>query len=127
MALNMSLCDYLIVEEKTRKVSLIGCFSALPAVAFPTGPRRFFVYADLTDGRGHGTAELVIAHSASETEVYRQARPIRFPDALWVVQCGWKVDDCSFPYDGRYVVAILVDGEWVTQRTLDLVSTGGPS
>jgi hypothetical protein len=123
----MSLCDYLIVEEGTRKVSLIGCFSALTAAEFPKPPRLFFVHADLTDGTGEGTAELVITYAQTGEEVYRHAKSVRFADRLRVVLYGWKVTNCSFPHPGRYTVSLLVDGQWVTQRTLGLIPAGGPS
>jgi Family of unknown function (DUF6941) len=120
----MHLCDALIVEENTRRVSLINCFSALRSAHFPTGLRPFWVFADLTDASGLGTAELVVIRASSGERVYTESKPIRFVDRLRVVQYGWRVTGCSFPVPGRYFVTLRVDGDWVAQRWLDLLSVG---
>src|SRR5262245_22970608 len=109
-ALGMQLCDGLIVEEHTRRVSLISCFSALRSAHFPTGFRPFWVFADLTDGSGLGTAELMVVRAASGETVYAESKPIRFVDRLRVVQYGWRVSGCSFPAPGRYFITLRVDG-----------------
>jgi hypothetical protein len=52
VAIGMTLCDYVIVEEKTKKVSLIGAFTGMRVSRFPSDPSPFSVYAALTDGLG---------------------------------------------------------------------------
>jgi hypothetical protein len=35
VAIGLHLCDYLIVEDRTRKVSLVGTFTGLPMAELP--------------------------------------------------------------------------------------------
>jgi hypothetical protein len=123
-ALGMHLCEQLIVEEHTRRVSLINCFTALPFVEFPTGPRPFWIFADLTDGSGSGDAEIIIANAATGDAIHAENRPIRFSNRLQVVQFGWRVSGCRFPSPGRYYVTLRVDAEWVAQRWVDVKRIG---
>ena len=58
VALGLVLCDVVIVEEKTKKVSLIGTFARIKANEFPATPLPFSVRAVLTDGSGDATIKL---------------------------------------------------------------------
>jgi hypothetical protein len=126
-ALGMQICDGLIVEENTRRVSLINCFSALRSTQFPTGPRPFWVFADLTDGSGPGHANLIVVRAETGEHVFSESKPIRFLNRLQVVQYGWRVTRCSFPAPGRFFITLSVDGEFVAQRWLDVGAPGGLS
>ncbi len=46
------LCENVIVEERSRNVSLINCFSRRLAEQFPTPPQRFVLYAVFVNGLG---------------------------------------------------------------------------
>jgi hypothetical protein len=74
------LCDYVLVEQTTRKVSLIGSFWEVGMRRFPEILPPFFVYAALTDGQGTGTLELVVSRLETDEEVFTYRRPITFPD-----------------------------------------------
>lgn len=124
VALGITLCDTLLIEEGTRKVALIGCFSALTARQFPTGPRTFFAYADLTDSEGSFTAELIVSRLDTQEEIYRTQRSVHFADRLRVVRCGVKVADCRFPAPGEYLVTLFIGGDWVAQRPISLYTAG---
>jgi hypothetical protein len=54
IALGLTICEKIIVEEKTRNVTLVSCFSKLIVEGFPSPSQRFAVYAVLTDGLGDG-------------------------------------------------------------------------
>jgi hypothetical protein len=127
IALGMSFCDYVILEEGTEKASLIGCFGALAASAFPSRSHSFFVYTDLTDGLGRGVADLTISRLDSGETIHRQVKIIDFPSRFSVVRYSMKVGNCRFPIPGAYLVTLEVDRELVAQRGLDLKLKGGPS
>jgi hypothetical protein len=124
IALSMSLCDYVIIEEGTGKASLIGCFGERLQTA-PKELRSFFVVAELTDGNGRGRVELTITRPDSDEPFVRQATDVYFRDRFWVLRHTTRVVNCSFPVLGKYAVAIYVDGELAAQRTLDVVVEGG--
>jgi hypothetical protein len=41
-----------VIEEKTRNISLVNCFTRLDFREFPSPPLSFTVYAALSDGLG---------------------------------------------------------------------------
>src|SRR4051794_34496397 len=84
-ALGMWLCDQVIIEEKTKKPSLIGCFLGLPVEMFPSPPQRFSVFSALTDARGAGTIGVVATRLETDEVIYQDAHPISFPDRMIVV------------------------------------------
>lgn len=121
VALGLTLCDYVIVEEGTAKASLIGTFADLGVGEAPSRPRTFWAVATLTDGSGTGTIHLVITKLDTDEEVYTSdAVAVEFPGKLAEVRLAFQLEDWSFPDLGWYQFTLLVDGEYVTQRCLEL-------
>jgi hypothetical protein len=116
IALGLTLCDQVIVEEGTRKVSLIGTFSRIRLRTFPSEPSPFCVFGTLTDGRGDGILEVAIARQDTNEEIYAAQRDIHFPDRFAEVHVLFRIGGCRFASSGGYVVTLLVDGELVAQR-----------
>jgi hypothetical protein len=48
----LTLCDVVIVDEGTRKVSLINTFTGIRLASFPASPQPFCVYTTLAGGQG---------------------------------------------------------------------------
>jgi hypothetical protein len=61
VAVALSVCEKVIVEEGTKNVSLISTFSRLRVTEFPARPQPFCVFATLLDGEGDATVSLEIA------------------------------------------------------------------
>ena len=61
IALALALCDYVILEERTKKVSVIGRFNSFSVTRFPAMVVPFSAYALLTDGLGDARVELVVS------------------------------------------------------------------
>jgi hypothetical protein len=118
VALSLTLCDYVIIEERTKKASLIGSFTGLAARSFPAIAQPFSVFAVLTDGLGDGIMELVILRleTGEQTAVYRTEN--QFPDKLTEVRYHLRLRQCRFPASGKYQFTLLADGEWVAQCCL---------
>lgn len=111
--LGVTLCEKVIVEEGTRTVTLVSCFTKLAVEAFPSPPQQSSVFATLTDGLGNGTIE-VVATRLETDEVIRSRRiAIQFPERLTVVRLMAQMSGFSFPAPGRYQFSILMDGEWL--------------
>jgi hypothetical protein len=72
VAVGMALCDYVITEQKTNKVSLIGSFTRMAVREFPGFPDPFSVYAVLTDGLGDVTIELAVTRLDTGEEIYNR-------------------------------------------------------
>lgn len=117
-ALSLTICERVIVEERTRNVSLIGTFSILQFASFPATPRAMTLFAVLTEGRGVGRMDVVVTRLDNDEEIYRQQRAIVFPDPLHEVRIVFRMEQLSFPDEGAYLVSLLVDGAWVAHRRL---------
>ena len=118
VAFGLILCDLVIVEEGTRKASLIGTFLGLRARRFPATAQPFSVFAVLTDGLGDATMELTVTHADTNAVVFRRQDRLHFADKLAQVRYHARLLDCRFPAPGSYQFTLLADGEWVAQQRL---------
>ena len=123
--LGLTLCDYVIVEERTRKVSLIGTFTGIAANRFPVIAQPFSVFAVLTDGLGDATMGLSILRLETDEEIFVYHTPVHFPDKLAEVSFHARLRQCSFPAAGHYLFTLLVDREWVAQRRIQVYTKEG--
>jgi hypothetical protein len=120
VVLGLTLCDLIIVEEETEKVSLIGTFTKLEVEEFPSAPKPFCVFAALTNGSGDATIDLVVTRLDTDEDLYEEGVGVHFPGKLTEVQLLFRIQDWTFPAPGWYQFVLLVDGEWVAQRRLEV-------
>jgi len=120
LVLGLTLCDYALVEEGTKKVSLIGAFSGIRAASFPFFRPSFCVFASLTDGEGDADVDLTVTHLESDEEVYFLQRSVRFPGRFTEVRTLFRIADCRFPAAGAYFFTLRVDREWVAHRRIQV-------
>ncbi len=118
IVVGMSLCDYVIVEERTKKLSLIGTFTGLGVPHFPALVAPFSVFAVLTDGLGGATMELLVTHMDTNEETYSHQASLTFPDKVTEVSYHLRLRQFVFPAAGTYQFTLLLDGEWMAQRRL---------
>jgi hypothetical protein len=114
----MTVAEKIIIEEGTRRITLVNSFTKLTSRRFPSVPQSLAVYAALIDGQGDGTITLVVHRQDTGDEVYSTRRSIHFPDRLREVHIFLRIADMIFPVSGSYQVILLVDGEWVAHRRL---------
>ena len=60
VARGLAVCEQVIVEEGTRNVKLVNCFTTRVVPAFPVEAQPFVVLAFLADGFGEITMEVVV-------------------------------------------------------------------
>jgi hypothetical protein len=125
VAVGMCLCERVIIEEGTKKASLVGCFDALAVSSFPSPPTSFWIYTDLTDAAGQGVANLTISRLDTDEVISRHVKIVHFKNRFAVVRYAMAVTDRSFPVSGRYLITLDVDGELVAQRALEVNRKGG--
>jgi hypothetical protein len=116
----LTLCERIIIEEGTRNVTLVNCFSRLRAQSFPAVPAPFSVFAVLTNGHGDATIELVISRLDTLDEIDAQRLQGHFPARLAEVRIFFRVGQCSFPTPGVYEVSLRVDGDVAAARRLSV-------
>jgi hypothetical protein len=121
--LGLTLCDQVVFEQGTQKPTLVGVFTGIAVDGFPSDAQRFDAFAALTDGLGDSTIDLIAIHLDTDRQVYAQSAEFRFVDPLTVVNLRFRVRQCSFPSAGAYVFALVVDGEEVAQRRIQVYLT----
>lgn len=122
-AQGLTLCDYVMREERTLKVSLVGTFTGMRTDTFPFSPQPFCVFSALTDGLGQGTLELTITHLANDEEIFTVQGPIEFSNRFVDVQVLFRLSDLSFPEEGIYLFSLSVDDDILAQRRVRVDST----
>lgn len=115
VALGLTLCDYVIIEEKTKKASLVGCFSSLKAAQFPALAQPFSAWAVLVDGLGDVTMNLIVTRLDTEEEIQVLENRVHFPDRLTEVRYHVRFRQFIFPAPAIYQFTLLADKEWVAQ------------
>jgi hypothetical protein len=116
IAIGLTICEKVILEELTKNVSLLNTFTKLN-VATNVLP-RFIVYAVLIDGSGTCRVQLSIVELETAEEIYHFRGTAAFVDRLTELRLRFSVNNCSFPRSGKYQVVLLVDDELVAQRSL---------
>ena len=124
IALGLTLCEKVIVEEGTKNVTLVNTFTTMFVDEFPSPAQRFAVYAALTNGLGDATIELVLTHLETDNEIHARRMPLRFSDKLAEVRILYRMSEISFPEPGKYQFSLLVDGDWIAQRQFQLQEKG---
>jgi hypothetical protein len=120
LSIGLTFCHSIIIEEGTRNLTLIGSFFDFYADDFPFTPDPFYVVTSLVGGHGEGELELTITRLETDQEVFSVHRRLSFPDRLTAVRVVFRSRDCVFSDAGAYVMTLLMDGEWVTQRRFEV-------
>jgi hypothetical protein len=121
-AQGLTLCDYVMREEGTRKMSLVGTFTKIGADVFPFSAEPLCVFSTLTDGLGKGTLELTITSLTTDEEIYSFQRTIEFPNRFVDVRVLFRLRDVSFPEEGFYLFSLSVDTDTIAQRRVRVYS-----
>jgi hypothetical protein len=127
VAIGLLLCEQVIVEEKTRNVTPVNCFTHRIATRFPSEVFPFVVFALLTDGMGDIPLEVRISRLDTLDEIFRRSVSFKFTNPLSEVRCIVRIRDCSFPVSGHYQIMLLADNEMVSQRKLLVTAKENPS
>jgi hypothetical protein len=119
VAVNLTVCEQLIVEEKTHKITLVNCFARLTVRQVPSPPQRLVIYARLTGGRGDGKITLEILHPSTLEPILEQEKTAFFSHPFQEINAIFR-GLLSLSAAGRYQVNLLVDGSIIAQRTLEV-------
>ena len=116
--LGLLLCEQIIVEEHTRNLTLVNCFTRRTGRSFPTEPIPFIVFALLTNGQGSTPLEVAVYGMDDFEEIYRRGTTVTFNSPVQIVRCVLRVGDCPFPSPGPYQVVLLSGEDILAQRLL---------
>jgi len=116
IAIGLFVCDQVIVEEHTKNMTPVNCFTRRAVSQFPSVPISFAVFAGLTDGIGETAFEFVIYSLDDLEEIYFLTWSFRFADPRQQFRFVMRVRDCSFPSPGKYQATLSADGEELAQQ-----------
>jgi hypothetical protein len=119
VAIGLTVCEQLIVEERTRNITLVNCLARLRVQKVPSTPQRLVIYARLTDGLGDGKITLKVLHPNTLEELLKQDTRAKFSHPLQEFNAIFR-GSFSFPVEGRYQINLLADGEFIAQRVLEV-------
>jgi hypothetical protein len=119
--IGLLVCEKAIVEEGTKNVSLINCFTTLRVQRIPSEPRQFTVFAALIDGAGPITFDVVVTQVADGRVLYRQSRRFDFGSRLQEVRFLFRVTDFSFPTAGEYDVSLWAENQILALHKIAVV------
>lgn len=119
-ALGLMLCDQVLFEHNTQKPTLVGIFTGIAVDGFPSGPQRFDLFAALTDGIGEGVIDLVVYGIDGDQQLHAQSMELAFPDPFQIINLRFRFRQLSFPAGGAYLFTLLVEGEEIAHRRLQV-------
>ena len=120
----MILCeDWGVDPINPRRVSIHGLLSTIRSLDQPPYPllyRELCVFLALTGGRATGTAQIICVFEETGQKIFgTPRREVAFgDDPLEVVGVAFRIQDCRFPYPGRYSIQFWYDDEQVEERPL---------
>lgn len=127
VAQTMTLCDYVIVEERTKKVSYIGIFWGMGmGDPFPVRPLPFSVVVPLIGGLGviPVTLQIGLEDGFEVIPVYEHTGPLRFADRFHPVYYTMRLQQLVWPQAGHYQFTLHSDGTELAHTSLRVYATG---
>lgn len=111
--LAINICDQIIRDEATKKISLIGLFNTIKADTFPIRHSLLHVYVAITNGQGEYEGELRFVNLSNRQLVAKALGKIGFYNPLEVYEFNFAFQNLEFSSEGKYAVEFLCDGELV--------------
>lgn len=120
--LALLICDQIITDRVTAKQSLIGMFSVIHTLRFPTHHPQLAVFASLTGGHGvvNLTIRIVDANERRPPLVQGQGQ-VQFHSPLAIANLALQFHGLTFPEAGEYRVQLLSDGNLLREARLRLL------
>lgn len=116
VAIGLLLCEQIIVEEGTKSVTPVNCFTRRVVAQFPSEPLSFAAMAFLTDGLGEMPITLVIENLDQGEEVYQRSATVRFDNPLQEYRVAIRVRNYSFVAPGYYQASVLAENDFLAHR-----------
>jgi hypothetical protein len=120
--LSLLLCDQIITDRITGKQSLIGLFSVIHTLRFPTHHPQLAVFASLTGG--HGTVNLtirIVDANEKRPPLVQGNGQVQFQTPLAIANLVLQFHGLTFPEPGEYRIQLLSDGELLREARLRLM------
>jgi len=114
--LALVLCDTIIREAQTNKLSLIGTFNGIFASNFPCTHPSLSVYIAITEGRGRVPCKLRMTSLENNQMVFELPGQIEFGGPTSVGELVFQLQQIQFTTPGVYAIEFWADGELLGSR-----------
>jgi len=120
------VCDLLIREERTGKVSLIGVTERIEASHLPFTVPTLFVYATITDGQGDYRIRLDLARldDLAASHIIDELH-VTLHDRNSVGELGVNLGGLVMERAGRYELALYANDRLVGTKPISVVQSSG--
>lgn len=116
------VCDQIITDRMTGKVSLIGMFSKVHGRRFPASHPQLCVFVAMTDG--HGKTELVIRvvdGNDARPPIVEGKGVVDFKSPRAIAHLALQFHGLTFPEPGDYRVQLWSGGSLLREARLELI------
>lgn len=120
VARGVYLCETVIVEERSRNVSLINCFTRRLVSSFPSPPQQFVVYAVVANGQGTMPVSVQIVDLTDGDPIYDRQADVTFPSPLTEARFMARVAGLVIARPGWYEVSLSVGGEVLSSTRFEM-------
>lgn len=114
--LAINICDQIIRDEITKKISLIGLFNTITANTFPCRLPSLHVYVAITNGHGEYNGELRFINLSNNQLIARAQGKISFSNPLTVCEFHFRFVNLEFRTEGKHIVEFCCDGSPIGRR-----------
>jgi hypothetical protein len=121
VARGLLVCEKIVVEDRTRNVTLVNIFTTRRVRVVPSPPRPFAVFSSLADGLGNIALDLTVTRLDTDEEIDRWSQVVRFTDPLQEVRYLYRIEEFSYPVLGTFQFALLADGEPIAQTRIHVL------
>lgn len=116
--LAMILCDQIIRDEASKKLTLVGCFDRIVAPEFPTSHGSLALYVALTDGEGTYEGEFRISLAGVRRVLLSSKGQFTLDHPLEIAEINFPIRRLQLPEPGEYEFQFLCDGERLIGRRI---------
>lgn len=123
VAVGLVLCELAVVEENTRHVTAVNCFSRRVMDEEIGSMPPFYVLATLVGGHGTMAARFVIERLDTLEVSFERQFQLSFANALEEIRATFRVAS-AIPVHGFYQAILFVEGEAIASKRFSVHAKG---
>lgn len=113
------VCDTVIHDRQTNKMTLVGVFHDLASTRFPAVHPALWLYANLTDAHGRYEFEVRLMDIRRSAVLGSGTHPaVEIPDPLTTREFSAQLRNVSFPSPGVYEFQLLANRELLATKAI---------
>lgn len=107
--LAINICDNVVRDELTKKVSLFGLFNVIGSYNFPCTHPSMYIYLALTGGHGNHEIEVRLVRDRDQEPIMGMIGILKFASPLQVLETNLRWEKILFTEPGEYSFEVICD------------------